>query len=419
MSNPLFTAITGLSANQTALGVISSNIANSNTIAYKSSTAQFEDLFSQQLAQPTSAAGLPLQVGLGVRVGSVLTSFAQGTIQVTGRGTDAAIIGNGLFVLNGHSGLRYSRAGNFTIDSQGNLVNPNGLRVQGYTGKDANGNVIASGALNDINIPVSVTSPPTPTTTLAVQANLKASALSGTVFNVEARVFDSLGGEHLLTLEFTRAAAGNSWAYQVKVDGNSFAPPKTGTIAFNANGQITTPPPDAAGSPLTTLTIAGQTLANGATLSNIKMTLVDAAGKSNFTGFDAPSATTAAEQNGSSSGVLTGINIAADGAIQGRFSNGQTTVLAQLAVATFDNFEGLTKEGGNLFAATLGSGAANIGAPGTAGRGTIAGNSIESSNVDLSTEFSNLILAQRGFQANSRVITASDQLLQDVVNLIR
>lgn len=419
MSNPLFTAITGLSGNQTALGVISSNIANSNTIGFKSGTAQFEELFSQQLAQPTSAAGLPLQVGLGSRVGSVLTSFAQGTVQVTGRGTDAAIIGNGLFVVSGSSGLRFTRAGNFTIDAQGNLVNPNGLRVQGYTSVDSNGNLIASGALNDINIPVSVTSPPTPTTLLSVQANFDASAQSGTIFNLEARVFDSVGGDHLLTLEFTRGAAGNSWDYDVKVDGNSLVPALTGTVDFDANGQITNPPPDGAGSPLTTLTIPGQTLANGATLSDITMTLVDANGKSNFTGFDAPSATTAAEQDGSASGVLTGLSIGADGTISGRFSNGQTTPLAQLAIATFNNFEGLTKEGSNLYSANLGSGTANIGAPGTAGRGTIAGNSIESSNVDLSTEFSALILAQRGFQANSRVITMSDQLLQDVVNLIR
>lgn len=419
MANPLFTAITGLSANQTALGVISNNIANSNTIGYKSGTAQFEELFSQQLAQPTSAAGLPLQVGLGVRVGTVLTNFAQGTVQATGRGTDAAIIGNGLFVVNGPSGLRYTRAGNFTLDSQGNLVNPNGLRVQGYTSKDANGNIIASGALSDINIPVSVTSPPIATTKLAVQGNLDASAQSGTIFNVESRVFDSLGGEHLLTIELTRAAVSNSWDYDVKVDGASLTPALTGTVSFDANGQVTAPAPDAAGSPLTTLTIAGQTLANGATLSDITLTLVDANGKSNFTGFDAPSATTAAEQDGSASGVLTGLSFGADGAIQGRFSNGKTDILSQLAVATFDNFEGLTKEGGNLFAANLGSGAANIGTPGTAGRGTIAGNSVESSNVDLSSEFSSLILAQRGFQANSRVITASDQLLQDVVNLVR
>ena len=419
MPNPFFTAITGLSANQAALGVIGNNIANSNTVAFKSGRAQFADLISQQFANSVNGAGQALQIGLGARMSGVSTSFEQGALQLTGSGTNAAIVGNGLFVLRGADGIRYSRAGNFLLSQDGYLMNPDGLKVQGYTQLNANGGIVSSGALSDLQIPIGITSPPTATTSVTLNANLDASTKSGAVYDVESQVFDSLGGAHTLAIEFTRNASGNSWDYTTKLDGNAVTPATTGTVTFDANGSISVPGPDAAGSPLTTLTIPGQTLGSGAATSVIKFQLVGADGTANFTGFDAPSATTAIKQNGSTSGVLTGIAIGADGIISGSFSNGQTQTLAQIATAAFNNYEGLTHEGSNLFAETVGSGQANIGAPGTASRGALTGNSIESSNVDLPTEFSNMILAQRGFQANSRVITTTDQVLQDIMNIIR
>src|SRR5882724_1149769 len=419
MPNPFFTAITGLSANQAALGVIGNNIANSNTIGFKSGQAQFSDLISQQFAQSVNGSGQSLQIGLGTRMSSVATSFEQGALQLTGSGTNAAIVGNGMFVLKGGDGIRYSRAGNFQLSQDGYLMNPDGLKVQGYTQHNASGGIVASGALSDLQIPLGLTSSPTATTSVTLNANLDASTKSGNTYDVESQVFDSLGGTHTLDLQFTRNASGNSWDYTTKLDGNAVTPATTGTVTFDANGNITAPGPDAAGSPLTTLTIPGQTLGSGAATSAIKFQLVGADGISNFTGFDAPSATTAVRQNGATSGVLTGITIGADGTISGSFSNGQTQTLAQIATASFNNYEGLTHEGSNLFAETAGSGQANIGSPGTASRGALTGNSIESSNVDLPTEFSNMILAQRGFQANSRVITTTDQVLQDIMSIIR
>src|SRR5581483_211508 len=244
MPNTLFTAITGLNANQNALAVIGNNIANSNTIGFKDGQAQFEDLLSQQFTNTINGAGQPFQIGLGTRMSGVMTDFSQGALQLTGTGTNASIVGSGMFIVKGGQGTEYTRAGNFSLDQNGFLINPEGLRVQGFTNKDANGNIIVGGSVNDLQIPVGVTSAPAATTSITAQANLDASSSSGTTFNIEGQVFDSLGGAHTLSLKFTRGASGNSWDYTTSLDGNAVTPATTGTITFDANGNITSPAPN-------------------------------------------------------------------------------------------------------------------------------------------------------------------------------
>jgi flagellar hook protein FlgE len=403
------TALSGLDAESQALSVISNNLANLNTVGYKAAEPQFQDLFYQQIG--TSGDGNPVQVGVGTTVGSIPALFTQGGIESTGVPTDVAIQGNGFFVVDNNGMRAYTRAGNFTVGANGDLLTPDGSVVLGYPA--INGTINANQTLAPIAIPSGSVSPPKATANLQLGLNLNSNAAVGDTFDTPVTVYDSLGDTHVLTFTFTKTVA-NSWSYEADIPaadvGQTGNPVSiaTGNLTFNGNGQLTSPTGNVTG-----ITISG--LADGASNLNFNWDLYGANNSPIVTQVSSPSTTSLTQQDGYASGTLVNFNIQSDGTIQGIFSNGQTLPLGQIALASFSNEQGLVRNGSNEFIASLSSGQPNIGAPNTGGRGTLAGGSLEQSNVDIATEFAQLILAERGYQANSRVVTTLDQVTQDAI----
>jgi flagellar hook protein FlgE len=405
------TSLSGLDSESQALSVISNNLANLNTVGYKAASPEFQDLFYQQIG--SGGDGNPIQVGVGATVGSIPAMFTQGSIQSTGVPTDVAIQGNGLFVLD-KNGLRtYSRAGDFTVGSNGELLTSDGSAVLGYPA--VNGTISASQTLAPLTISSGQLSPPKATANITIGMNLNADAAVGGTFSTPVTVYDALGGTHVLTFNFTKTAA-NSWSYAIDIPaadvGATGSPVSvgSGTLTFNGSGQLTAPAGNVTG-----LTISG--LANGASNLTFNWDLYDSSNSPVVTQASSASAASSTQQDGYSSGTLASFNIQGDGTIQGIFSNGQTLALGQLALASFANQQGLVRNGSNEFLASLSSGTANIGTPSTGGRGSLSGGSLEQSNVDIATEFAQLILAERGYQANSRVVTTIDQVVQDAISM--
>ena len=398
MLRSLFSGISGLRAHQTMLDVTGNNIANVNTTGFKSAQTQFQDTLSQVL---TNAGGgqdgvggtNPAQVGLGVRVAGITTNFQQGAAQLTNKSTDMMISGDGFFVVRKGNEALYSRAGAFEFDGIGQLVTPEGGLVQGWAAA-ADGTIDVNGPLVDLRLPIASLMGAAATTTASFAGNLPADASDGTgadpatVLHREIDVYDADGTVQTLALTFTKTAAG--W----DVDG-ALGGATTGPVAmtFDANGAL---------------------LTGGAlTVGPVDVDL------STLTGYAGLTTVEAAEQDGRSAGTLQSFVINADGTLLGSFSNGLKQALGRVALGTFTNPTGLEKAGGSLYRTTINSGEPQVGSAGTGGRGDLTGGALEMSNVDLSAEFTNLIIAQRGFQANSRVITTSDELLQELVNLKR
>lgn len=410
--------LSGLTASSTALSAIANNLSNLNTVGYKDSQVQFRDLFYQNLG--TSGGGNPIQLGAGTAVSDTASLFTQGSINPTGVDTDVAINQDGFFVVQKNGVTSYTRAGNFTRDKIGTLVTAEGQQVMGYP---ATNGVISTGqGLTSLNLGTGAISPATATGNVQISSNLDATAAVGATFPATVTVYDSLGAEHVLTFTFTRQASsgGNSnWGYSITIPaadvGATGAPVVitngTGTLSFNSNGNLVAP----AGN-ITNLSVSG--FADGASQLNFNWNLYDN-GVGLMTQVAAASSTSSTQQDGTSSGSLQKFAIGADGMVMGTFSNGKTAVLGQLVLATFANQQGLMRTGSNGFLETLASGQAVVGAPGTGGRGTLSGGSLELSNVDIATEFSNMIIAQRGFQANARVVTTFDEITQDTINLKR
>lgn len=426
MGSALFTGVSGLQAFQRSLDVIANNIANVNTTGYRGSRTLFQDLFSQTIegsAAPDGAFGgkNASQVGLGVRVGTIDINMGQGTISATGINTDLAIQGNGFFVLADGNGERraFSRDGSFGVNSNGFLIDPGtGMFVQGFTA-DVNGVIDSNSGVGSLQIPIGADAIVRATQVSTISGNLSADATSGdalavppippTVVNRTVRVFDSLGIARDIDLTFTKVTpigGDSAWEFVAEFDGTVLTAPP-GTLTFNTNGDL----------------IA----ATGNTLS-VDLSGMDVVPETPFvfdldfgsiTELAGSSEVTNPRQDGFAPGVLEAFNIGAGGVINGTFSNGLTRVLGQVALASFSNPGGLIRQGDNLFLDQPGSGLPQIGTPNTGGRGTINGGVLEGSNVDLGTEFSKLIVTQRGFQANARTITAADTLLQETVNLIR
>lgn len=390
MLRSLYSGISGLRAHQTMLDVTGNNIANVNTTGYKSSSAQFQDTLSQMTqgaAGPQQEVGgsNPAQVGLGVRVAGVSTNFGQGSSQGTGRGTDLMISGEGFFVTGKGTQQYYTRAGNFQMDAAGRLVSPDGGILQGWTA--TNGTVNVGGPTGAITLSPNTTAPAVATTTANFGGNLPSDAALGTSLERQVKVFDADGEERSLTLTFSRTATGWNVA---------------GADANGATGA-------------SALAFTNGTLTSGGTLTVGGISVNMAA----VTGFAQMSTLAVTGQNGSEAGKLESFTLAGDGSLIGSFSNGSKEVLARVALARFTNAEGLEKAGGSTYLATANSGAAQLGVPGDAGLGSLTSGSLEMSNVDLSQEFTNLIVAQRGFQANARIITTSDEVLQELSNLKR
>jgi flagellar hook protein FlgE len=395
MLRSLYSGISGLRSHQTMLDVTGNNIANVNTTAFKASATQFQDTLSQMTqgaGSPQAEVGgtNPAQVGLGVQVAGISTNFAQGSAQTTGRATDIMISGDGFFVTKLGGENLYSRAGAFDFDAQGRLVSPDGAIVQGWNA--VNGKISEGGALGNITLPLQSVIPAVQTDKATVAGNLPADAVAGTIVSRDVKVFDASGAARTLALTFTSAGAG-VWT----VDGNdpAAAVPVTGTATLTYTNGVLTPP-------VTSLTVGGITVDLSTTTGYAKLTTV-----------------AVTDQNGRDAGTLESFSLGKDGTVIGLFSNGGQEAIGRIALATFANPGGLEKAGSSAYRSTFNSGAAALGAPGSAGHGSLTGGALEMSNVDLSQEFTNLIVAQRGFQANARIITTSDEVLQELTNLKR
>ncbi len=392
MLRSLFSGISGLRSHQTMLDVTGNNIANVNTTGFKSSQVQFQDTLSQVIqngggAQDGTGGTNPAQVGLGVRVAGITTNFTQGASQSTGRSTDMMIQGDGFFVVRKGTETFYTRAGSFDFDPTGQMVLPGeGAIVQGWAA--VNGVIDTNGPLVDLKVPAGTVMAAVQSTTASFVGNLPSDAADGTTLDRTISVFDSTGVEREIKLTFTRSATG--WSLDA-TDGAATATP--GALTFAPDGSLTTP---------TTFTLGGV-----------------AVDLSTITGFAGIETLKAGTQNGQAAGTLLSFALGADGTIMGSFSNGLKQAVGRIALGNFTNPGGLEKAGGSLFRTGVNSGDAQVGTAGTGGRGGLAGGSLEMSNVDLSSEFTSLIIAQRGFQANSRVITTSDEVLQELVNLKR
>lgn len=395
MLRSLFSGISGLRAHQTMLDVTGNNIANVNTTGFKASQTQFQDTLSQVLANAGGAQdGVggtnPAQVGLGVKVVGITTNFQQGAAQLTNRSTDMMISGDGFFVVSKGGQQYYTRSGAFDFDATGQLVTADGSLVQGWAA--VNGVIDTNGPLTDMRLPIGTLMGAKASTTAAYTGNLPSDAANGTAYDRDIAVYDAAGNKRTVTLTFTKSATG--WS----VAGTDTATPPN-TLASTA---LTFDPTTNAISPVPTLAIGGVNL-----------------DLSTLTGFAGVQSIAAGVQDGYQAGSLQSFTLNADGTLIGAFSNGLKEPIGRLALATFANPAGLEKAGGSLYGTTVNSGDAQVGAAGTGGRGELAGGALEMSNVDLSQEFTNLIIAQRGFQSNSRVITTSDEVLQELVNLKR
>ncbi|MGH9328285.1 MAG: flagellar hook protein FlgE [Terriglobia bacterium] len=406
--------VSGIEANDEALSVISNNLANMNTVAYKGATPEFSDLLYQQIG--STGAGDPIEVGLGTQVDSTTTDFTQGSVQDTGVPTDVAINGDGFFQVESGGVTLYTRDGDFTLNGQGQLVTQDGSNVMGYSA--TNGVINNNGVLSPLSIDLGQTSPPQATQNVEVNMNLDASATPSTPsFSTNVEMYDSLGTSHILTFTFTNTGSG-TWNYKITIPaadvGGSGNPVsvKTGTLTFNGSGQLTSP-----SSNVTGITVSG--LADGANALNFNWNLY---GSNNNTPIVSQVAGTSEAsstiQDGFPSGSLSSYSIGSDGTIQGSFTNGQTVAIGQVALATFPNSEGLLRVGSNNYMASLASGLPTVGVPGTGGRGTLSGGALEGSNVDIASQFSQLILAQTGYEADAKAFTTFDNVIQQALNLV-
>jgi flagellar hook protein FlgE len=416
--------LSGLTAEATALSAVANNLANQNTTGYKDTQVLFSDLFYQNLG--TTGAGDPIELGAGASVGSMPSMFTQGSVSSTGVPTDVAIQGNGFFVVEQNGITSYTRAGDFSVNNQNYLVTANGQQVLGYPA--VNGVVNTGQALAPLQLGAGTISPPAATTSVQIQTNLDASATVGgsdATFSTPLTIYDSLGNTHTLTFTFTKTAA-NTWGYSVSIPSSDLNPTgtppapqsgvlATGTLTFDSNGNLIGPT-GANGNVLSSINITATGLSDGASNMSFNWDLLNGTTPV-ITQVAGASSTSSTQQNGTSSGTLTDFSIGSDGTITGSFSNGTTAALGQIALASFANEDGLQQVGNTDYTETLASGQAVIGVPGTAGRGTLAGGSLELSNVDISTEFANLIVAQRAFEANAKAVTTFDTILSDTINM--
>jgi flagellar hook protein FlgE len=408
-----YTALTGINNNSLAINIVGDNLANMNTTAFKTGKASFAELLAG--LSGTSSTGNPISFGLGSTLNGITRMNTQGTITYTGNSTDAAINGNGFFVVSIGDGQGYTRSGKFEFDSQGNLVSSDGFQILGYPA--VNGSIDNS-VLAPIEVRKGQNIPAVATSNLSVAANLDSQAADGSTFAASVQAYDSLGTPHTVTLTFTKTGAGAwSWSATVPAEdtggavGGTPTQVGTGTLQFDEMGIMTAP----ATNP--TLSITG--LSSGAADMQVTFDLMDSGGTPAITNYARSSAVSSTTQNGFAASVLKDVSIDSSGMIMGMSENGQSIPLAQLALADFPNVEGLQKYQGSTFVAFTSSGEPSIGTAGSGGRGSIVGSSLEQSNVDMAQEFVNLIVAERAYQANSKVITTTDELYQDALNLKR
>ncbi|QQO08254.1 flagellar hook protein FlgE [Breznakiella homolactica] len=466
MMRSMFSGVAGLQNHQTRMDVIGNNIANINTTGFKKNRVNFQDLLYQQLsgaARPTEDVGgvNPKEVGLGMQVASIDTIHTQGSLQTTGVGTDLAIQGTGFFVLKSGSQTMFTRAGAFGLDQNGTLVNPaNGMRVQGWMAREIDGVVSmdVSREVEDLIIPVGSKDPARATTMVNFACNLdkrtpeilegasQADAIRGT-WGTEIKVYDSFGQEHIMSVEFTRVPGeNNSWTATVTVDpefadptntsvglgdaapavgeGNTFTVnfSNMGTLAGVVDAAGNTSPLEGDVTMMVAFDVQSATPGEDGELvrQEFALNLGTVGGLVNtITQYAEASSTKAIIQDGYTMGYLENFKIDQNGTITGVYSNGTNRTIGQVALASFTNQGGLEKSGENNYVVSTNSGMANIGPARIAGKGKIIAGTLEMSNVDMAEQFTDMIITQRGFQANSKTIQTADQLLQELLTLKR
>lgn len=454
----LNSGVSGLKNFQTAIDVIGNNISNVNTIGFKSARTTFQDTIQQTLrfaAPPGANTGgtNPSQVGLGSLTASVDTNISQGTFEITGKNTDVAIDGGGYFVVNTGTLNKYTRDGNFRLNSDNNLITAKGDFVRGFQA-NSTGVITSTNNPTNLSIPLGQQTISRATGSVTYGGNIDASSafqaagvyppVPATVTSTPTtvRVYDSLGIGHDLRITFIREAldgGGNarvhfhiekadatdtSYSFDAANATDSGVLPTLASItspAANPSGEIEF---NSSGVAVNVHTSSGSVAAGTYTLrldyTNGSASNQDVViGLSSMTQLAGTSTAAAQTQNGVQAGTLLNFSIGTDGIITGIYTNGLQQTVGQLALASFANPGGLFKTGNNLFEETGNSGLARIGTPATSGRGNTVNGSLEASNVDVSDEFTKLIVAQRAFQANSRIVTVSDDVLNELVNLVR
>jgi len=445
------TGLSGLAANSQGLNVIGNNLANLNTVGFKASNISFTDVLGSTFGALGSVkSGNTAQIGLGAQVSGVRSSFTQGSVQTTNNPLDVAIQGKGFLVADNGSVRQYTRAGNLHMDSDGNVVTENGSAIQGYTRNPATGLIDPNQGLSAIKIPTGLNDP-APTSLFELAMNLDADTPDGAQFNTSFQVYDSLGKPHLATLTLEKSITGGAtpvttWHFDITIPnkevagvaatdtgqrslitGNVSTGPDAGGLLFDNTGKLTSAwlgsdpstPPALADLTIPDTSVTLPLMASGASLNTagIQWKLLGDKGTPNVSGFAGPSEVSASTQNGAAAGSLNSLGIQSDGTVSAVFSNGKTMNVAQLVLAQFRNVDGLVAQGGGFFAESSASGPSLVGAPGEGGRGQLTGGALEQSNVDLATELTKIITFQRGYQANARVITLTDQIMQETMNL--
>lgn len=406
------TALSALGAHSTAVDVVANNLANLNTSGFKASALSFFDLVSESFGQGDT------QIGFGVARPVTMRQFTQGAIQASNGPLDAAIQGDGFMIVRtAANGILYTRGGRLTVDSDGNLLTGKGEQIQGWS--EVNGVLSASGPIGPIVVPVGTIRPPRASTSFSFDMNLNAAATAGPppdTFTTSIQVYDSLGTPLVATVNLTKSATANTWDYAISVPDSSVTTPVTpvtGSLTFDATGKLTAP---SVTDPQPTLAVTG--LVNGADPMNLTWNLYDVA-TPRVTQFAATSAVAANSQDGNPASQLIQVRLADGGKVVAIYSNGQQQVVGQLAMASIRNPESLVAVGDNNFQLSARSALPAIGEPNTGSRGSILGGALESSTVDIAREFTNLIVLQRGYQANTRVVTTVDEMSQETINLKR
>lgn len=413
MIRSMSAALSGLRNHQLMLDVVGNDIANVSTTGFKSSTVVFSDVLTQNLrggGAPTAQSGgtNPAQIGLGSRVTGTVQSFAQGAIQLTGRTTDIAIQGDGFFIVDNGGSTMYTRSGAFSLDANGALTTQDGMLVQGWQA-DSSGVVDVNQPLSPVQIRVGDLLSPVQTTSASLGGNLSADAAIGDVRTLTLNGYDTQGVSVPINMVFTKSAA-NQWTATASYGNPATAVALTDAVlTFDGNGELTAPADHniniAAG------LIPGMTGA-------ISFDLGDQTAPGRVTQYSGSGSLGVSDQNGAGAGALQSFTVSQDGVIIGNYSNGRVKPIGQIALALFSNPAGLERVGG-VWVESPNSGLAQVGTANAGGRGIMSAGTLEMSNVDLAEEFTRLIVAQRGFQGNARVITTSDEVLQEVVNLKR
>jgi flagellar hook protein FlgE len=431
MFGSFVSALSGLKAAGTAIDVIGNDLANLNTTGFKSSTLSFQDVVADVSGNANK------QVGSGVAAPQILKNFIQGAIQTTGGANNAAIQGDGFFIVRPTASTAppatapdlttdvFTRAGNFQVDQNGFLVSATGERVQGWSLNTITGAVSPSDPIGDIIVPVGSNRAAKATTTFNANLNLDASGATGAPFAVPINVYDSLGNSHVISANFTKDATANSWDATITTNDPAVTLSGNGpfTFTFNTDGSLQA----VTGSDPTTGDITGISMAITGGAQSPQTVLwspwqtpptATSPGVGRITQFAEASSASSISQDGLPAAQLTSVSITDGGSVLANYSNGSQQQVAQLALASIRNPTSLVSTGNNNYRVGQGSATPVVGQAGTGGRGAIVGGSLESSNVDMATEFTQLIIFQRSYSANARVITTTDQISQETINLI-